>query len=131
MPDVELWKYYNTNHMNMPFQRNRLFKKSGVNVIGNKNLIASIFCLPIGMNGIGGHNHYDVGSFTISHLGIPIIVDPGTFTYTSDFRQRNRFRSYNYHNTVIPEAINDTSFNLEGIFRLTDYYTLLNSSLKD
>ena len=49
----------------------------------------------------GGHAHADALSTTLSVHGIPLLVDPGTATYTMDASVRDRFRSTAMHNTVV------------------------------
>lgn len=48
----------------------------------------------------GGHAHCDAMSFTLNTGGIDLIVDPGSYCYSSQFEVRNNFRSVEYHNTV-------------------------------
>jgi heparinase II/III-like protein len=47
-----------------------------------------------------GHAHADALSLTLSVRGLPLLVDPGTFCYTTDPRLRDRFRSSTLHNTL-------------------------------
>jgi hypothetical protein len=47
-----------------------------------------------------GHAHADLLSISISALGCPVVVDPGTFTYTVSPAERDRFRHAAMHNTV-------------------------------
>ena len=54
----------------------------------------------VGLNGLGGHAHNDDFSICLEWRKRPVIVDPGTFLYTSDPEARNRFRSTSYHNTL-------------------------------
>lgn len=54
----------------------------------------------VGLNGLGGHAHNDDLSICLEWRNRPVIVDPGTFLYTSDPEARNRFRSTGYHNTL-------------------------------
>jgi hypothetical protein len=54
----------------------------------------------VGLNGLGGHAHNDDFSICLEWRNRPVIVDPGTFLYTSDPEARNRFRSTGYHNTL-------------------------------
>jgi hypothetical protein len=49
-----------------------------------------------------GHFHYDAASITLAINNIPIIVDPGSYVYTSSKVWRNRFRSVNPHNSFYP-----------------------------
>lgn len=48
----------------------------------------------------GGHAHADALSVVLSVGGVPLLVDPGTATYTMDAVQRDRFRSAAMHNTL-------------------------------
>jgi hypothetical protein len=49
----------------------------------------------------GGHAHCDALSVVLSAGGNPVLVDPGTATYTMDRELRDRFRSARMHNTVL------------------------------
>lgn len=58
----------------------------------------------VGLAGLGGHAHNDDLSFCLDWKSRPVIVDPGTYLYTSDPASRNRFRSTAAHNTVIVDG---------------------------
>jgi hypothetical protein len=47
-----------------------------------------------------GHAHADALAVTLTLAHQPLLVDPGTSTYTMDSRLRDRFRSTMNHNTV-------------------------------
>jgi hypothetical protein len=49
----------------------------------------------------GGHAHSDALSIVLSVGGEPLLVDPGTATYTMDADTRDRFRSSRMHNTLV------------------------------
>jgi len=57
----------------------------------------------------GGHAHADALSLTLSIGGRPLLIDPGTATYTMDPQLRDRMRGSLNHNTVclggIPQSI--------------------------
>jgi hypothetical protein len=52
----------------------------------------------------GGHAHADALSMTFSVRGIPLLIDPGTGSYTSDSQVRDTFRSSVLHNTVVVDG---------------------------
>jgi heparinase II/III-like protein len=47
-----------------------------------------------------GHAHADALGFTLVAGGTPVLIDPGTYTYTAPKEQRDHFRSTAAHNTV-------------------------------
>lgn len=48
----------------------------------------------------GGHAHADALSIEVALRGRTVLVDPGTFAYTTSARERNHFRSSTAHNTI-------------------------------
>jgi len=57
-------------------------------------------CGKLGQNGKGGHDHNDNLSYQLYLDKQPIIVDIGSYCYTSDFEYRNLFRSTKSHNVL-------------------------------
>jgi hypothetical protein len=49
----------------------------------------------------GGHAHADALSVNLTVGGTPLLIDPGTATYTMDPETRDRFRSTAMHNTIV------------------------------
>ena len=72
----------------------------------------------VGTKGFGNHKHNDQLSFEFHCSGIPLIVDPGSHVYTSDFESRNMFRSTSYHNTVAVDGQEQNEFNPQWLFRM-------------
>jgi len=109
----------------------RLFRESGIMAFRQGELSGSIHFIPIGQNGRGGHNHLDMGSFSLFHGGKAIIVDPGTYTYTREFLLRNCYRTYSCHNTVIHSGMSYEDFNMDRLFELDPYSKVLEHKLEN
>jgi hypothetical protein len=78
----------------------QLFPDSGYAVLRSRNGRA---VFDVGQHGFlnAGHAHADALSLVLSAYGRPLLIDPGTATYTADPRVRDRFRSTPMHNTVV------------------------------
>jgi hypothetical protein len=72
----------------------------------------------VGTKGFGNHKHNELLGFEYHAGGVPWIVDPGSYVYTSDFAARNLFRSTAYHSTVMLDGIEQNETNPEWIFRM-------------
>jgi hypothetical protein len=97
----------------------RLFGDAGLAVMrapGSHYVLASNGI--VGTKGFGNHKHNDLLSFEYHPAGVPLIVDPGSYVYTSDFDARNRFRSVASHNTVRVDGQEQNELKPEWIFRL-------------
>ena len=57
------------------------------------------------------HTHCDWFSFVLCAKGVPFIIDPGSYVYSSDANARNLFRSSKMHNTIVVDGKNQVSFN--------------------
>jgi uncharacterized heparinase superfamily protein len=53
----------------------------------------------------GGHAHADALAVTLAVNGHPLLIDPGTATYTMDPVLRNRMRSSSSHNTLTLDGV--------------------------
>jgi hypothetical protein len=97
----------------------RLFRDAGLAVMrapGSHYVLASNGI--VGTKGFGNHKHNDLLSFEYHPAGVPLVVDPGSYVYTSDFDARNRFRSTAAHNTVQVDGEEQNELKPEWIFRL-------------
>ena len=72
----------------------------------------------VGTNGFGNHKHNDQLSFEYHFDGVPLVVDPGSYVYTSDPDARNLFRGTAYHNTVQIDSVEQNELKPEWLFRL-------------
>ncbi len=59
---------------------------------------------------IGTHTHNDLLSFELALNGKDIIVDPGTYLYTSSKKDRDDFRATAKHNTVAVDGEEQNAF---------------------
>lgn len=65
---------------------------------------------------IGTHTHNDLLSFELSMKGKDVLVDAGTFLYTSSKISRDEFRSTSKHNTLVVDGEEQNAF--YGAFEL-------------
>jgi hypothetical protein len=93
------------------------FPDSGFYVLRSERTHVVVRCGDVGQNGNGGHSHNDLFSFELSR-GVPLIVDSGTYVYTSDPEARNRFRTTASHNTVVVAENEINPMMKTGLFRL-------------
>lgn len=84
--------------------KSRSFSDAGWYIMRDKDMYMFISAGQNGQNGFGGHAHNDKLSFELFANGQTWIIDPGTYTYTSDYDLRNELRSTKYHNTVVVDG---------------------------
>ncbi|HMF94925.1 MAG TPA: alginate lyase family protein [Vicinamibacterales bacterium] len=72
----------------------------------------------VGTAGFGNHKHNDLLGFEYHVEGAPVIVDAGSYVYTSDPDARNLFRSTRTHNTVMVDRQEQNEFKAEWLFRM-------------
>ena len=56
----------------------------------------------------GGHAHADALSLTLTVRGVPLLIDPGTGSYTVDQPLRDRLRSTALHNTLTLDGVSQS-----------------------
>src|SRR6185295_15773817 len=83
----------------------RLFPHAGLAVCRTEAACLLITNARVGTAGFGNHKHNDLLSFEFHAHGTPLIVDPGSYLYTSDPGARNLFRSTRYHSTVSVDGV--------------------------
>jgi hypothetical protein len=98
----------------------RLFPDAGHAVIRDGANYLLITNSIVGTKGFGNHKHNDQLSFEY-HAGGAVIVDPGSYVYTSDPAARNLFRGTAYHNTLMIDGIEQNEFNPEWLFRTFEH----------
>jgi hypothetical protein len=109
---------------------NRSFPQAGWYVIRQGFDYCLVSCGPHGPHGIGGHAHNDKLSFELMLNGRDVVVDPGTYLYTSAPDLRNRFRSTSYHNTAILQGCEQNELPAD-VFRLPDRVHVRRAELQE
>jgi hypothetical protein len=96
----------------------RLFPEAGIAVSRRDGQFLLISNGIVGTKGFGNHKHNDQLGFELHLNGNPLIVDPGSYVYTSDFDARNLFRGTRYHNTLVVDDKEQNELRPEWLFRL-------------
>jgi uncharacterized heparinase superfamily protein len=96
----------------------KLFPDAGLAVFKNSQRYLLVTNGVVGTNGFGNHKHNDLLSFEYHDRGAALIVDPGSYVYTSDPDARNRFRSTTSHNTLVLDDEEQNEFKPEWLFRM-------------
>jgi Heparinase II/III-like protein len=73
----------------------------------------------VGTKGFGNHKHCDQLAVEVSVGTQPLLVDAGSYVYTSDPGARNAFRGTAVHNTVMIDGQEQHDLNPAWLFRLT------------
>src|SRR5713226_8704020 len=90
--------------------QSQAFPDAGTYVLRDHDLYLLFNASGNGVNGRGSHGHNDALSIEVSACGTAFIVDPGTYVYTADLKERHLFRSTAYHSTVqVDEAEQNTT----------------------
>jgi hypothetical protein len=96
------------------------YPEGGFYVMREGDLYAIVRCGDVGRYGRGGHGHNDQLSFELAAGGVPLIADPGTFVYTPDPVERNRFRSTGYHATLRVGGAEQNELRDDDLFSMED-----------
>jgi hypothetical protein len=94
------------------------FPQAGVTVMRRDRDYLLVTNGIVGTGGFGNHKHNDLLSFEYHAAGLPVIVDPGSYVYTSDPSARNLFRSTRSHNTLSVDGVEQNDFKTEWLFRM-------------
>lgn len=76
------------------------FKDAGTYLLREKDLYLHFNASGNGLMGRGSHGHNDALSLEVGACGTSFIIDPGTYVYSADLKERQLFRSTRYHSTV-------------------------------
>jgi len=96
----------------------RLFPDAGIAVVRRPQAYLIVTNGKVGTNGFGNHKHNDLLSFEFHGGGSPLLVDPGSYVYTSNPEARNLFRGTAYHNTLRVDGIEQNDIRPDFLFRM-------------
>jgi hypothetical protein len=84
-----------------PGRSSTTFVESGYSTICGPRTTHIVFDHgPLGMAPLYAHGHADCLSVLVARSGRPLLIDPGTFTYSGDPMWRAYFRGTRAHNTI-------------------------------
>ena len=98
----------------------RLYPDAGHAVVRDGSNYLLVTNSIVGTKGFGNHKHNDQLGFEY-HAGGPVVVDPGSYVYTSDPGERNLFRGTAYHSTLMIDGVEQNEFNPEWLFRTFEH----------
>jgi len=77
---------------------------SGVASLRTGGVEAVLAAIPVGQDGLGGHNHEDLLQLCLTIRGNPVLIDPGSGSYNRDLAARSLLRSMESHNGPVPDG---------------------------
>jgi hypothetical protein len=98
----------------------QVFPDAGTYLMRHDDLYLLFNASGAGVNGRGSHGHNDALSIEVSACGSNFIVDPGSYVYTGDLKERQRFRSTAYHSTVEVDEIEQNTTDEAAPFVIGD-----------
>jgi hypothetical protein len=96
------------------------YPDGGWYVMRHEELWAIVRCGDVGFGGIGPHAHNDQLGFELCLGDQPLVVDPGSYVYTSDPAARNAFRSTAAHATLQVDGREQSPLATHDLFVLAD-----------
>ncbi len=91
-------------------------RDAGAYILRDGDLYLHFNCNDCGINGRGSHGHNDALSIELSAYGRAFIIDPGSYVYNLDRRARQVFRSTAYHSTVMIDALEQNTTEIDQPF---------------
>ena len=103
-----------------PASDHAAFPQGGYWIMRGGGLYVLVRCGDVGVGGIGSHAHNDALSFELARGEQPLVVDPGSFLYTADPLERNRFRSTAFHSTLRIDGAEQNPISEDSLFTMED-----------
>jgi hypothetical protein len=85
-----------------------------------QDIYVLVRCGDVGVGGLGPHAHNDALSFVLALGAQPLVVDPGSYLYTADPSERNRFRSTAFHSTLEIDGAEQNPLSETALFAMED-----------
>lgn len=101
-------------------ERKRGFAASGFYFFASDRIRGSVRCGPLGVKGWANHAHCDQLHVEFCLDGLPVIVDAGSYLYSGDAEERNRFRSSRSHNAPVVAGQEQNRYWPGLLFRMVD-----------
>jgi hypothetical protein len=96
------------------------YPDGGYWVMRGSGLFVLVRCGDVGVGGVGLHAHNDALAFELTAGSQPLVVDPGSYLYTADPAERNRFRSTAYHSTLQVDGTEQNPLRDDALFVMDD-----------
>jgi hypothetical protein len=96
------------------------YPEGGYWIMRGGDLYVVVRCGDVGVGGLGSHAHNDALSFEFACGRQPLVVDPGTYVYTADPVERNRFRSTAFHSTLQIDGAEQNPISDAALFAMED-----------
>ena len=103
-----------------PATRSAAYPAGGYYVLRSSEAYVIVRCGDTGRHGRGGHGHNDQLSFELALGGRALVIDPGTYVYTADPVERNRFRSTRFHSTLRIDSLEQNELRDDDLFLMAD-----------
>jgi len=101
-----------------PVLKSAAFPHAGIYVMRADEDYILFNASPVGTQGIGNHKHNDLLALEVHLGGEDILIDPGSYLYTSDPEARNAFRGTAAHATVMVDGAEQNRFVNGNLFCL-------------
>lgn len=96
--------------MRAPAPGSAAFPNAGIYVMRAGEDYVLFNASPVGTQGIGNHKHNDLLALEVHLGGEDILIDSGSYLYTSDPEARNAFRGTAAHATVMVDGVEQNRF---------------------
>jgi hypothetical protein len=103
-----------------PASASSAYPDGGYYVLRSSGLYVIVRCGDTGRHGRGGHGHNDQLAFELALNGQVLVIDPGTYVYTADPVERNRFRSTAFHSTLRIDGLEQNELRDDDLFLMAD-----------